>query len=348
MGISRRTAKNRKYIAILIGAVAALAVLSTVFCMPATPADIQTGAEDDVRPLSKSLRALLGIVDNTTCYAERFEVTGDSGLGLYGSFNVGADSLVNMFVIDDEGWKEFTTTAACGEYFEIPSTSGEDEWHYRLPRADIWYVVYSRVGWIDLQKDVEGFTCRDLTAPSVAWNYPLTSVSGIFLLNFTVTDLWFDIDWIEVYVDDELLRSPYTLDMAKSFGDVVEWDTTALEDGNHLLRFRVCDSAGNSANWTYNVKVYNTFDYTVPVLAVTSVIALIALGVLCRQKEVDVVSAMIGVITLAVMVIVTYIGTMRTSYDINEFMGLITGTAGIIGIPVFLAKIAQVLRGPRR
>ena len=53
-----------------------------------------------------------------------------------------------------------------------------------VPTIGTWYVVYSRAWYTDLRKDINGFTCRDLSGPQATIGLPSgISLSGIVELN---------------------------------------------------------------------------------------------------------------------------------------------------------------------
>jgi hypothetical protein len=321
----------------------------SIFLLPTRVPNPVYGEFDDVRPLSKSLSGggILGDVNNQTCYAEKFEITGDTGLGLFGSFSVAANSWITFFVTNEQGWIDFcedgTTSLKWGE---ISDTNAAEDWHVPLPYAGTWYAVYSRAWYTDLAKTVTGYTYRDLTAPEVIVNLPLaTSFSGQVPINFTVDEIGFNIARIEVYVDDQILQI-YDQDMGKHFEDVLVWDTPNWFEGSHILRFRTFDTVGNQRDSIRVVKVYNTVDITTPSLFAIGLLAFILLAGLHYKKELSLLATIVGLVCLVICTAVSYGFVILTIYDVNEAIGLITGTIAMVGIPFVVAKGLDELRKP--
>ncbi len=309
------------------------------------PPELFTSENDDIRPLSASLTGggIFGTVSSSTCYSERFVFSGNSGMGLYGSFTVGGNSLVHFFVTDEQGWNEFLTQKTTDrKIIDIPDTTGEDFWRVEIPSSGIWYVVYSRTWYTDMQKDVVGSTCRDLTGPKIFVYMPFsTSLSGTVPLNITVTEPTFSIDRVEVFLDNPLLQPSYDYDMGRRFSVLIPWDTTNHNEGTHILTVRASDNVGNIQNYTRLVKIYNIVDLTIPILVVTGGLTILFLIGLYYFKEIHFMPMMIGFVVLVSTIVGALYLTLNTIYDINEILGLVAGIIGVAGAPSAIAVAVE-------
>jgi hypothetical protein len=97
------------------------------------------------------------------------------------------------------------------------------------------------------------YTVGDAVLPVLSVAGPPTSTSLLGTADFSISgyDEGSDINQLEVLVDGEVVWSATLLPQTFS------WDTTAVDNGDHTLTFRLSDNAGNSIDTEMEYEVNN-------------------------------------------------------------------------------------------
>jgi len=174
-----------------------------------------------------------------------------ANLGLYGNFDVNGGLEVKFFICDRANFNLWTDGYPASVYLQNAEVSSL-EWTFKVPKTDIWYIVYANEYYLYDSVDVAGHHYLDTTPPVIEWNLANgAACSGIKDIAASITEARFDVASVRLSIDGVLVDTEYDGFFTYS------WNSADVGDGIHTIAIEAEDTIGNMARLSVQVSVNN-------------------------------------------------------------------------------------------